>query len=157
MLRERMATCVVPTPALPVSLCVPKVWKFSLGAWREGRRSRSQLGCPRVLVAGMARGTRCWLRFRDDRQGGLQRICGENTPTGSGFLGTEVRNAVFLWEFGARLAVPPAGERAEPAVTYFWYPRGNPSEPLIHKIRVCSKQRCLTVCEINVRKKSKCT
>lgn len=65
-----------------------------------------------------------------------QRVCGEKPhEVWLSWVAGE-KDTVFRWEFGARLAAPLSGERAETAVTYSWYPRGNPSQPLTHKIRL---------------------
>lgn len=76
----KVTACLVTAPALPVSLCVPRVEIQSRSVARaealrilSGLCSPSRLGCPGVLAGEMTRGTGWWPRFPEDRQCGLQQ------------------------------------------------------------------------------------
>lgn len=124
VLRERVTACLVTAPAVPVSPRVPKAWQSSPGAWRQRRRSRCRRGCapaPSPVPGGDGPGLpEHGLRPRcpEAPQRGSQRVRGESSPTGSGLLGTEVRNGRFPLGVWCPAGRSPIGERAEPAVTY---------------------------------------
>lgn len=95
-LRGRVPTCLVPAPALPVPLCVPKVGQCSPERGESGGAAGPGFAPARSPAAGPGGGgdpgdglgaQLLGILRADCRR---QRSCGENT-----FLGTEVRNARF--------------------------------------------------------------